>query len=155
MGFTVDYSKADSTHQVVDGTYEVVVRSAGWNRTSKGTEYISIKTAVRSDVVQSEQGEDIEHPLWKSRPENAKASDIDGVPAWKIQQLSKAVMLPEGEQIGTLDEWFRAIANKPIRITTKQDDQGRAKVQRVEESIAPPPMEPGFVAVATDEELPF
>lgn len=152
--FTVDYSKANSTHQVMDGTYEIVIKSAGWNKTSKGTEYISVKTAVRSDVVQAEQGEDIEHPLWKSRPENSKASDIDGVPAWKIQQISKAVQLPEGDAINTLDEWFRAIVDKPARITTKQDDQGRAKVVKVEESLFPD-MKVGFTAVASDEELPF
>lgn len=152
--FTVDYSKADSTHQVMDGIYEVVIKSAGWGRTSKNTDYISVKTVVRNDVVQPEQGEDIEHPLWKSRPENAKASDIDGVPAWKIQQISKAVQLPEGEKINTLDEWFRAITNKPARITTKQDDQGRAKVVKVEESRFPE-MSVGFTAVGTEEELPF
>ena len=49
-----------------------------------------------------------------------------------------------------------AIRDRAMRVTTKQDDKGRAKVNRVEESIAPPPMKPGFVAVSIDDdELAF
>lgn len=155
MGFiTVDYSKADSQHQVMDGEYEVIIKSAGWTRTGKGTEYISVKCQVRSDVVQNEQGEDIEHPLWKSRPENAKASDKEGIPVYKFQQIAKAVGLPEGEKLDTVDDWFKAITGKPMRVTTKQDDQGRAKVTRVEPSLFPE-MSVGFTAIDTSEELPF
>lgn len=156
MGFTVDYSKAEQKHNVQDGDYEVIIRGASFNTIpTTGTEYISVKLTVRSDVAQPEQGEEIEFPLWKSRPENAKASDIEGVPAWRIQQISKAVQLPENLELPTIDDWFVAIRDRAMRVTTKQDDKGRAKVQRVEESIAPPPLKPGFTAVATDEELPF
>lgn len=157
MGFTVDYSKAEQKHNVQDGEYEVIIRGASFNTIpTTGTEYISVKLTVRSDVAQAEQGEEIEFPLWKSRPENAKASDIEGVPVWKIQQISKAVNLPEGLDIPTIDDWFTAIKDKPMRVMTKQDEKGRAKVQRVEESRAPAPMKPGFVAVDVgSEELPF
>lgn len=153
--FTVDYSKANQRYNVPDGEYEVIIQGAAFNMTAGGTEYISVKTRVRDDYKQPEQGESIEYPLWKSRPENSKSSDIEGVPAWKIYQLSKAAQLPEGTTIDTIDDWFQALQDKPIRVTTKQDDQGRAKVVRVEESIAPPPMKPGFVAVEDDESLPF
>lgn len=156
MGFTVDYSKAEQKHNVQDGEYEVVIRGASFNTIpTTGTEYISVKLTVRSDVPQPEQGEEIEYPLWKSRPENAKASDIEGVPVWRIQQISKAVNLPEGLDIPTIDDWFVAIRDRAMRVTTKQDEKGRAKVQRVEESQAKPPVPQGFTAVATDEELPF
>lgn len=156
MGFKIDYSQAEQKHNVQDGEYEVVIRGASFNTIpTTGTEYISVKLTVRSDVAQPEQGEEIEFPLWKSRPENSKPSDIEGVPAWRIQQISKAVNLPEGLDIPTIDDWFTAIKDKAMRVSTKQDDKGRAKVQRVEESIAPPPMKPGFVAVEDDEPLPF
>ncbi len=157
MGFKVDYSQAEQKRYVQDGDYEVIIRGASFNTIpTTGTEYISVKLTVRSDVAQPEQGEEIEFPLWKSRPENAKASDIEGVPAWRIQQISKAVQLPENLELPTIDDWFVAIRDRAMRVTTKQDDKGRAKVQRVEESIAPPPMKPGFVAVkVNDEELPF
>lgn len=156
MGFKVDYSQAEQKHNVQDGEYEVTIRGASFNTIpTTGTEYISVKLTVRSDVAQPEQGEEIEFPLWKSRPENAKASDIEGVPAWRIQQISKAVRLPEHLELPTIDDWFVAIRDRAMRVTTKQDEKGRAKVQRVEESIAPAPLKPGFVAVDTDEEDPF
>lgn len=157
MGFKVDYSQAEQKHNVQDGEYEVVIRGASFNTIpTTGTEYISVKLTVRSDVAQAEQGEEIEFPLWKSRPENAKASDIEGVPAWRIQQVSKAVQLPENLELPTIDDWFVAIRDRGMRVTTKQDDKGRAKVQRVEESRAPAPMKPGFVAIDVgSEELPF
>lgn len=154
MAFTVDYSKASQYYNVQDGEYETVITGAGWDKTFSGTEYVKIKLRVRDDINQAEKGETIEHPLWKSKPENAKPSDIDGIPAWRIQQVSKAAQLPEGESISTLDDWFRAITNKPMRVTVKQDDQGRAKVQRVEESMYPVVAE-GFVPVDDDEPLPF
>ena len=153
--FTVDYSKANQRYNVQDGEYEVIIKGVAFNMTAGGTEYISVKTRVRDDYKQPEQGESIEYPLWKSRPENSKSSDIEGVPAWKIHQLSKAAQLPEGTTIDAIDDWFKALQDKPIRVTTKQDDQGRAKVVRVEESMAPAPKPAGFTPVDTSEELPF
>ena len=154
MAFMVDHSKASNRHDVQDGEYETTIISAAWNKTMKSTEYIQVKLQVRADVQQAEQGELIDFPLWKSRPENRKQSDIDGVPAWRIQQISKAAQLPDGETISTLDDWFRIINGKPVRVTTRQDDQGRARVIRVEESNVPV-VANGFVPVDTDEPLPW
>ena len=153
-GFTVDYSKASSNYNVPDGEYEAVITGAAWDKTAGGKEYIKVRLQVRNDVTQPEKGEIIEYPLWKSRPENAKASDISGVPAWRVQQVSKAVKLPEGEYIDGIDEWFRLIQGRPVLVTTRQDDQGRAKVSKVEESRFPQVAAAGFVAV-DDEPLPF
>ena len=153
-GFTVDYNKASNRHDVPDGEYEVAIQHAAWNMTSNRTEYIQIKLQVRNDVSQAEKGEIIEYPLWKSRPENAKASDISGVPAWRIHQISKAVALPNGEPIDTIDDWFRLIHGKPMKATTKQDDQGRAKVIRIDETMYPN-VAVNFVPVEDDGELPF
>lgn len=151
-GFSVDYSKASSTHNVPDGEYETTISSAAWAKTSKGTEYIQLKLAVRGDVAQPEQGETIEYPLWKSQPEYRKPSDINGIPAWRIHAVSKAVQLPDGEQIQSIDDWFRLITGKPVCVTTKQDEQGRARVQRVEASKQPD-VKAGFVAI--DDDTPF
>lgn len=153
MSFTVDYSRSSARYSVSDGEYEVIIDSAGFDKTYNGTEFISLKLTVRSDVNQPERGEAIDYPLWRSRPENKKDSDIEGVPAWKIHQVSKAVGLPDGERIESADDWFRMITHKPMRVTTKQDEQGRAKVQRVEASLQPV-VSPGAVVV-DDEELPF
>jgi hypothetical protein len=153
MAFVIDYGKASNRHDVQDGEYEVTVIGAAWNKTAGGTEYIQVKLQVRQDVQQPEQNETIDYPLWKSRPENRKQSDIDGVPAWKIHQLSKAADLGDGETVNTLDDWFRLINGKPVRVTTRQDDHGRAKVVRVDESTVPQ-VAKGFVAV-DDGELPF
>lgn len=153
-GFTVDHSKASSTYNVPDGEYEVTIIGAAWDKTAGGKEYIKVRLQVRNDVTQPEKGEVIEYPLWKSRPENAKASDISGVPAWRVQQICKAVKLPDGEQIDGIDGWFRLIQGRPLRVVTKQDDQGRARVTRVEESRFPQVAAAGFVAV-DDEPLPF
>jgi hypothetical protein len=153
-GFTVDYSKASSTYNVPDGEYEVTIIGAAWDRTGSGKEYIKVKLQVRNDVTQAEKGEVIEYALWKSRPESARDSDINGIPAWRIHQISKAVGLADGEAVDTIDTWFRLIHGKPIRVTTKQDDQGRAKVSRVDDTNFPQ-VAKGFVPVATEEELPF
>lgn len=96
MAFTVDYSKASQYYNVQDGEYETVITGAGWDKTVGGTEYVKVKLRVRDDVKQNEQGEMIEYPLWKSKPDNSKPSDIDGIVAWKIQQISKAAQLAEG-----------------------------------------------------------
>lgn len=109
---------------------------------------------MRNDVTQPEKGEIIEYPLWKSRPENAKASDISGIPAWRIHQISKAVGLADGEAVDTIDSWFRLIQGRPVLVATRQDDQGRAKVSKIEESRFPQVAPEGAVPV-TDENLPF
>lgn len=153
-GFTVDYSKASSTYNVPDGEYEVTIIGAAWDRTGSGKEYIKVKLQVRNDVTQAEKGEVIEYALWKSRPENAKASDISGIPAWRIHQISKAVGLADGEAVDTIDSWFRLIQGRPVLVATRQDDQGRAKVSKIEESRFPQVAPEGAVPV-TDEELPF
>jgi hypothetical protein len=153
-GFTVDYSKASSTYNVPDGEYEVTIIGAAWDRTGSGKEYIKVKLQVRNDVTQAEKGEIIEYPLWKSRPENAKASDISGIPAWRIHQISKAVGLADGEAVDTIDSWFRLIQGRPVLVATRQDDQGRAKVSKIEESRFPQVAPEGAVPV-TDENLPF
>ena len=103
-------------------------------------------------INQAEKGETID--ILEVKPDNAKPSDIDGIPAWRIQQVSKAAQLPEGEyqHVG------RLVQGNYKQAHARNSQAGRsgpwAKVQRVEESMYPVVAE-GFVPVDDDEPLPF
>jgi hypothetical protein len=152
-GFSINHSKASNRYDAPDGTYETVIEQAAWAKTFSGKDYIKLTLVIRSDVTQPEQGETIEYPLWRSRPENIKPSDIAGVPGWKINQISKCVGLSDGEHVDSIEAWFGLLELKPLRVTVKQDDEGRAKVTRVEESQFPH-VAANFVPV-DDEDTPF
>lgn len=153
-GFNVNYNKASNRYDAPDGVYETVIEQATWAKTFSGKDFIKLTLVIRSDVTQPEQGETIEYPLWRSRPENIKASDIAGIPSWKIHQISKCVGLPDGEHIANVDDWFNMLELKPLRVTVKQDDEGRAKVVKVEESQFPQ-VAKNFVPVDDSSDLPF
>jgi hypothetical protein len=160
MGFiTVDHSNAQQGRFLPpEGVYECMIASAVLNTTNGGTEYLKIKLTIRGDVPQAFPGETIEWPVWRKK--EPTQLDPDGFPLGTIQHISRVVKLENGQIFDTFDDWTKAITGKPIRVEIKHDEyQGnvRAKVAYVFETEAPNVSLSalGFVAVATDEELPF
>ncbi len=154
MAIRIDHNNTSSRYDVPDGTYETIIESISFDKTFSGTEYIKVALRVRSDVSQPEQGETIDYPLWKSKPENARPSDVHGVPVWQFNQLSKCARLDNDVEYDTIDDLFKALTGKPILVTIEQNDKGYAKVRRIEESLYPQ-VATGFIPVSDKEPLPF
>lgn len=160
MGFmTVDHSKAQQGRYLPpEGIYECLIKEVKFDTTKGGTEYLHISLEVRDDVQQEGQGESIDWPVWRKK--EPTRNDPAGFPAGTIQHISRVVKFDNGVNFETIDDWMKALTKKPIRVEIKHDEyQGnvRAKVAYVYETEAPEISlsAQGFVAVATDEELPF
>lgn len=155
---TVDHRHAMQGRWLApEGFYECLIMGVKFDRTSKGTDFIKITLNVRADVQQEGAGEIIDWPLWKRREPTPK--DPEGFHYNIIQQISRVTGLHNGQNFDTVEDWMRALGNKPIRVEIqheKYNEETHAKVAYIYESQAPVPSlkVQGFVEVK-DEELPF
>ena len=159
MGFiTVDHNKAQQgRYMAPEGIYECLIHEAKFDKTAKGTEYIHITLGIRDDVPQEGQGENIDWPVWKKKEPSRQ--DPNGFPAGTIQHISRVVKLANGADYATIDDWFKAITRKPIRVEVKHEEYlgtTRARVGYVYETEHPKVSlaGQGFVQVGEDD-LPF
>lgn len=158
MNFVVDYNKAEqSGFMPEEGVYEVLIDGAEESRTKSGTEYLKLTLYIRDDVEQNGKGECFDWPVWKLR--EPKAGDPSGYPQWRIQAISKAVQLPNGQNYDGLQSWMRAIMHKALQVKVEHEsfnDRMQARVTTLYESQAPaPPLEKQGMTEVNVEDLPF
>lgn len=122
MMFTANYDDLSSGNVLIaEGDYECIVKSAARNATPKGAEYLDIQLQIRNDVEQKHQNSYIFHKIWKKK--EPTPIDPDGFSAIGIQQMSKAVLIPNGAQIPSLEVWMgQYIINRPVRVRVKHEE---------------------------------
>lgn len=155
---TIDHSKAQQgRYMPPEGVYECLIKNAQNSMTRNGTEYLQINLTIRDDVAQEGAGETIDWPVWRKKAPTR--NDPDGFPAGTIQHISRVTGLANGTNFETIDDWMRALSNKPIRVEIRHEEYNgntRARVSYVHETEQPDisPQAQGFVEVK-DGELPF
>lgn len=115
MGFLrVDYSEAGGFDALPVGEYEAIVSAVEVTQTKGGEgkekkPMLKATLTIREDVEQAGKKRKLfDNMVWQ-----------DSL-MWKFQQVAKAVQIPEGEDIETLEDFANAIAYKAVRIRVGQ-----------------------------------
>ena len=112
MGFSNDHKQAAQSEYSLkpEGDYEVIIKSIEEKKFSTGTKGINLKLLIRNDVPEQKFGNGfLFHTFWKRK----QPTELD---------LSKSANLPDGKSYDTLEEFFKDLVDKCIRVTVKHDD---------------------------------
>jgi len=139
-----------------EGRYECLIKAARYDMTRGGTEYLHITLAIRNDVEQEGMGETIDWPVWRKKAPTPR--DPDGFALGTIQHLSKVVGFENGREFPTIDDWMRALVDRPVCVDIKHEewnDRVRARVAYSYETEHPEVKSGSDFAPVDDEDLPF
>lgn len=107
-----------------EGDYECIILGAFLNATKGGTEYFSVRLAVRNDVPQRFQNKNIFHSIWRRKPENRTADDnkVDGFSFKQMMNLCQKSGLPSGKSYKDLNELGKDLVGKCVRVTIEHTE---------------------------------
>lgn len=127
--FSTNYDSLERT-LIPEGEYECIIKVVNTNINNNGKEYIDLQLQIRNDVIQDCKNQMIFHKIWKMK--NPSESDPGGYAAFAINQISKAVLIPNGAQIPSLEVWMSTyITGRPIRVTVVHEEYNGNKNVRV------------------------
>lgn len=121
MGFmTVNHSEANGAFETVaPGKYEVIVTKIEPKTSSQGNPMLSIQLTIRDDIEQPHQ----KQKLFDNLVQTEKAM-------FKFQQVAKAMQLPDGTPIETMEDFAREMQFKSFRVSVKNEDyQGKPQAR--------------------------
>jgi len=127
----VNYAEAGTTNTkkefepIAEGDYEVYVTEAKIGKSKQGNDMITVTLTVRDDVSQSFQ----KRKVWDYLVYTDKAK-------FKLQQVAKALAIPEGTDIATIQDFAKAILYSPFKITIKHSKDEYNGETKVRESIS-------------------
>lgn len=154
MGFAVNHSQATQGRYLPpDGEYEVVIRQAAQKTSQSGKTFITFMSEIRSDVVQSEQGAQFEHTVFKSKAPTAR--DPEGYSIGQIQTICKCAGIPEGMNFNGIDDFLQALIGRPTKLKVKNgvwNDRPKIDVLWMETEF--PDVQEG-VTMSDEDDLPF
>lgn len=157
--FSVNYEAAEQFSSVENGTYEVVVATAEQSASKSGTDFLDIRLKIRDDFQQKFRNNLIFDKVWINK-------ETLQYPEWALQRYAKAVKIPEGVEINTIEQFLDIIKGKTLKITVKNEQSesngvtyDNLNVKKMEQSELPPysgavSSEP-VSAKADDLDLPF
>lgn len=127
MGFKTNSSKASEGYTIrPEGDYEVLIESA---EIMEFVRYDGTKTAriafryvIRNDVDQKFQNGKIFHNVWKKKEPNEDDLSVDGFNYGQLMAIANAAALPDGQDYPTLEDFFAALIDKPIKVHLYHDD---------------------------------
>jgi len=102
--FTVNHGEAGGFEPVPPGTYEAVISEVKVKTSSTGNPMISVTLTIRDDVDQKAQ----KRKLFDNLVQTEKAM-------FKFQQYAKAIEMPEGTSIPTLEAFAQELLYKPVK----------------------------------------
>lgn len=108
-----------------EGNYEVIITGAQERATKNGAESLQLKYTVRNDLdaaLPDTNGKYHNRVLfmdnWKRK--STGQYDMDG-----LQYILEAAKIPEGTQLNSVDDFCKALLNKPVNVYTKiQKEEG-------------------------------
>ena len=112
--FSVNYESAEQFASITDGTYEVVVAQAEQSASKGGTDYLDIRLKIRDDFKQKFQNNLIFDKVWINK-ETLK------YPEWALQRYARAVKIPEGVEINTIEQFLGLLKGKTLKVTVKNE----------------------------------
>lgn len=136
--FSVNYEAAEQFSSIEDGTYEVVVAQAEQSASQSGTDYLDIRLKIRDDFQQKFRNNLIFDKVWINK-------QTLQYPEWALQRYAKAVKIPEGVEINTIEQFLDIIKGKTLKVTVK-NEQSESKgktydnlnIKKMEQSELPP-----------------
>ena len=155
--FSVNYEAAEQFSSIEDGTYEVVVAQAEQSASQSGTDFLDIRLKIRDDFQQKFRNNLIFDKVWINK---------QTLPEWALQRYSKAVKIPEGVEVNTIEQFLGLIIGKTLKVTVKNEQSeyngktyDNLNIKKMEQSELPPysgavSSEP-TPAKADDLDLPF
>lgn len=111
---TVNYSEAGNNNTkkefepIAEGTYEAIITEAKIDKSSAGNDMIKVTLTIRDDV----QQQFAKRKLWDYLVYSDKAK-------WKLQQVAKALKIPEGTSINTIQDFAKAVLYSAVKVTIK------------------------------------
>ena len=157
--FSVNYEAAEQFSSVENGTYEVVVATAEQSASKTGTDFLDIRLKIRDDFQQKFRNNLIFDKVWINK-------ETLQYPEWALQRYAKAVKIPEGVEIDTIEQFLDIIKGKTLKVTVKNEQSesngvtyDNLNIKKMEQSELPPysgavSSEPA-PAKADDLDLPF
>lgn len=112
--FSVNYEAAEQFSSIEDGTYEVVVSYAEQDASKSGTDYLDIRLKIRDDFNQKFRNNLIFDKVWINK-------ETLQYPEWALQRYAKAVKLPEGIEVNTIEQFLNLIKGKTLKVTVKNE----------------------------------
>lgn len=106
---------------VKPGKYEVIIEKAEHKVSSGNNDMVKLQMVIRDDVGQEFQ----KRKLF----DNIVFADNT---AWKVQQFLKAVALPDGTEIESLQHFIELVSYKPVKVKVKNEDYQGKTQDRVE-----------------------
>ncbi len=157
--FSVNYEAAEQFSSVENGTYEVVVATAEQLASKSGTDFLDIRLKIRDDFQQKFRNNLIFDKVWINK-------QTLQYPEWALQRYAKAVKIPEGVEINTIEQFLDIIKGKTLKVTVKNEQSeyngktyDNLNISKMEQSELPPyagavSSEPA-PSKADDLDLPF
>lgn len=135
---TTDYStNTGGFEPIPTGNYEMVINKAQEVATKNGAESLQIDLIVRNDLDKVPElaetnakyhNRHVFNDNWKRKATNKYEID-------SFQYILDAVGVPEGTRIASIEDFFKLITHKPVKVYVKKEDneyQGRTtQVNRV------------------------
>lgn len=136
--FSVNYEAAEQFSSIEDGTYEVVVAQAEQAASQSGTDFLDIRLKIRNDFQQKFRNNLIFDKVWI----NKKTLQY---PEWALQRYAKAIKIPEGVEINTIEQFLGLITGKTLKVTVKNEQSeyngktyDNLNIKKMEQSELPP-----------------
>lgn len=136
--FSVNYEAAEQFSSVENGTYEVVVTTAEQSASKSGTDFLDIRLKIRDDFQQKFRNNLIFDKVWINK-------QTLQYPEWALQRYAKAVKIPEGVEINTIEQFLDIIKGKTLKVTVKNEQSesngvtyDNLNIKKMEQSELPP-----------------
>ena len=182
MAFTVDHSQASGgTDLLPEGEYEVIIKYASEDVTKGGTMYINVTCVIRNDIEQKFKNKYVWYSIWRKKEPTPADLSCSGYSSKQIQNLSKAVKLPDGKEYENIADWCDDLKNHVFKVTIEHEEykgKTQAKVKWTDETKYPEchhiwkkagdetpaanetasantPAAGEYVEVTSDDDLPF
>ena len=111
--FSVNYEAAEQFSSIEDGTYEVVVQ-AEQAASQSGTDFLDIRLKIRDDFQQKFRNNLIFDKVWINK-------QTLQYPEWALQRYAKAIKIPEGVEVNTIEQFLGLITGKTLKVTVKNE----------------------------------
>ncbi|GAF37604.1 MULTISPECIES: DUF669 domain-containing protein [Lentilactobacillus] len=121
---TTDYS--NNEHQTYGalptGTYEMVIKSAQEKATPSGAESLQLDLVVRNDLngVKALANTNAKYQNRHVFMDNWKRKKTNQYDTKSFQYILEAVGIPEGQPINSIEDFTKAIANRPAKVYVKK-----------------------------------
>ena len=110
---------------IAEGDYEAVISEAKIEKSSNGNDMIKITLTIRDDV----QQQFAKRKLWDYLVDTEKAK-------FKFQQVAKAIQIPDGTSINTIQEFAKAILFSYVKINVKNREEEYNGEKKVRDYVA-------------------